>query len=678
MKRIEDIRPGKKRTLKKTELEISEPVFSADDFYAEAPSLPLAELEMPAPTFRKNERSNRVKVGWLVFALAIIVISFFCGFELIKIKAKISDNIKGLNSSFSALTDAMSKKDFAALGSQIKTLNQKTTDSVIDLQSVGQDVYAMNLLYPKGKSSKITGEVDTIRGAHLLVGSFDQILNFDSASDPTPSGSDYLTKINDYLSNFNQILSVAPKKIKLAKFYSHEAIALNSSLLPEQYPVSEQKTIANLQKFSTTSADFFDYLSEVPNNMSDALTFTGGKKSYLVLFQNNAEIRPGGGFIGSFARLDLNNGKAMALDFETNIYSLDKSFVNAGNVITPPSEFQFLTTAWAMRDSNVYADYAKSSEKVAWFYQQESGKKVDGVIAIDTTLFRNLLKIVGPINMPEYNMVVTDQNFLSEVQYQVEIGYYQNDQNKVTNQPKKILADMMPKFFSAMTKNSQVQSSVGKEIIKAISEKHFMIYLTNPSVEDLVDGIGLSGKIHDTSGDYLYLSDANIGGLKSSLNIAETVNQNIEIDNTGKAKESLTILRKHSGSYEWPDGENVNFLRIMLPLATGIDSQNLKPEVLFGKTSVSYWQNTKPGETSKSEVNYHRDQAVDLASDIFDYQISIQKQPGIESFNWNLYLVYPQGWKPQNVDGYDEKNRQIYLSQTISKDSVFRLRFVRD
>ncbi|MCX6810968.1 MAG: DUF4012 domain-containing protein [Candidatus Berkelbacteria bacterium] len=678
MRKIEDIRPGRRRPTEKTEPEVTGPVFSAEDFFAEAPSLPVIEPEKSQPALRRSRNPRKVMVGWLTFVLITISICFFCGFELLKAKTIISNNISSLNSNFSSLTEAMSKKDFAALGGQIKNLNQKTTDSVIILQSTGQDVYVMNFLYPKGKSSSVTGMIDTLRGVQMLTSSFDQILNFETVNSSSQTSTDYLAKINNYLLGFNQIISAAPAKIKNAKLFSHEAKNLNLSLNKSSFPASEQKSIESLQKFSTTSADFFDYLSTVPENLSEALSISGGKKSYLVLFLNNTEIRPGGGFIGSFARLDLENGQATVLDFETNIFTLDKAFIAAGNKIPPPSEISVLTQNWTMRDANVYPDYAKSSDKVAWFYQQETGKKVDGVISIDTTLFRNLLKIVGPIEMPEYKMTVTDQNFLSDVQYQVEIGYFQNKANWSENEPKKILSDMMPKFMSAMTRDGDVESKVGKEVLKAAIEKHFMVYSTNNSVADLLDGIGVSGKVHDSNGDYLYLSDSNLGGNKSSLNIVETVNQKINIDNDGNAAEKLTILRKHTGSYEWPDGENKNYLNILLPLSTVVDTKNLSTKVESGKTSVAYWQNTKPGETSQFEVEYHRDKAVDLSQKTFEYQITIQKQPGVENLNWNLYLVYPFGWKPQNVEGYDVNNRQIFLSEKIFKDTVFRLRFIHD
>jgi len=695
MRRIEDIKLVKKRTQEKAPLE--SPSFSAEEFLAEAPSPPVIEPELSVPEFPVDKKSRRrFPFGWVLFFLIVIAITAFCGFELVKAKAKISSNISGLNSDFSDLTDSISKKDFAAIDGKIETLNSSTTSALLTLQSVGQDVYVLNLLYPKGKSSNITGMVDSARSAHLLTSSFKKVFDI-NFSKSTGGGTSYLDSINGYLSGIGNYLRLAPTNLKDASFSGHLAKSMTAGLDPLTFPASEQKSVKNLQKFSTTSSDFFDYLSNTSGDLSSALALNGGKKSYLILFLNNAELRPGGGFIGSFARLDLENGRATKLDFEKNIYTLDKSFITAGNNIEPPPEYKTITNAWSMKDSNVYGDFEESAKKVAWFYQQETGNSVDGVFALDTTLFRNLLKSTGPINMPEYNLVVTDQNFLSDVQYQVEIGYYKDQTNWAENQPKKILADMMPKFLSAMTKNSRTEKSIAQDLFRGVSEKHLLAFSANSNIEDLIDGIGASGKIHDSSGDYLYLSDANIGGMKSSLNIAETVSQNVEIKDGGSVAEKISIKREHKGSLAWPDGVNNNFLKIYLPLAAKVDevkfvSGNFSPMsdpaipqpapysvgTQNGKSFVSFWQNTKPGESSESQVSFVRNMAVNFSSDSFDWQITVQKQPGVESYNWNLYLVYPKGWKPQNVEGYDAKKRQIYLSEVISKDSVFRLRFIRD
>ena len=107
------------------------------------------------------------------------------------------------------------------------------------------------------------------------------------------------------------------------------------------------------------------------------------------------------------------------------------------------------------------------------------------------------------------------------------------------------------------------------------------------------------------------------------------------------------------------------------------EEEKYSSDLEFGKTVVGFWQNTKPGEQSQSTITFVRENAIQTGNDQFDYQITIQKQPGVEKFNWALYLVYPEGWKPQNVENYDAKNHQIFLKEEIRRDQVFRLRFIR-
>jgi hypothetical protein len=295
--------------------------------------------------------------------------------------------------------------------------------------------------------------------------------------------------------------------------------------------------------------------------------------------------------------------------------------------------------------------------------------------------------------MSEYNLTVTSENFLRDVQYQVEVGYFENKDNWSENQPKKILSDMLPVFMEKIFSDKNRQKQSLSQLIKAIDEKHFIAYFENTKIQDLVSGINMAGKIRNVNGDYIMVSDANIGGLKSSLNIAQTYLHNVEIDDQGNASEKLSIIRKHKGSYEWPDGENKNYIKVFLPLSSEIekvdfisgnnirksaDGQNEFTKASeFGKSVVSFWQNTLPGSDSQSDIYYRRPTAVSLGDDVVTYNITLQKQPGIDSFSYNLKLKYPADWRPINVENYDENNHNIILNFSIEKDTSFSIKFVR-
>ena len=685
MRRIEDIRPAKQKVKSRIIEEPQEIINSAEEFLAEVTSMPIVEPEITPSDLRTFKMSGRL-IGQFIFGILVfIAISVFCYISVVEAKHKINKNFISLSSGFSEFSDSISSRDLSALASGIAEMDKKTTESLLLLQATGQDIYSLNLLYPKKQASKVTMSVDMLRSAHLLTASFDKVTSRGRSNKAVAADNSYLAALNNYLYEIENYFETLPENLDYAIYSSSQAKVLTDSFDAQKFSGAELSAAQNLSKLSNLSSGFFSYFSELSNDLKSELAING-KKSYLILFLNNTELRFGGGFIGSFAKLDLENGKATKLDFEKNIYNLDTAYLAAGNKKPLPPEFggTFLT----MRDSNFSPDFAESSKNVMDMYQKESGNKVDGVFALDTTFFRDLLKVSGPIAMPEYGLTISDKNFLSDVQYQVEIAYFQDKSNKTENQPKKILADMMPKLIHSLTDNSKAEKRLAKEISKAIGEKHLMFYFNNQKVEELIGGVNAGGAIHDGSGDYLYVANANIGGKKSSLNIAEKITQEVEIKADGSVSEKLEILRKHNGSYEWPDDVNRNFVKLYLPLTAKINSitstdpsylgpgASTKASVSNGKSIVSYWQTTAPGETSGAKILYSRE--IKISGDNFVYPIEIQKQPGVESFEWDLKLTFPEGYKPENVEGYDAVNRVLHLSEVIRGDSVFTLRFIRD
>jgi len=136
--------------------------------------------------------------------------------------------------------------------------------------------------------------------------------------------------------------------------------------------------------------------------------------NYLILFQNNNELRSSGGFIGSFAEVEVKGGRPGSIDFGTNIYKLDEPFA-AQVVVPPPAPLLRITGGrWTLRDSNWAADFPQAAEQILWFYEREWGMagketRLDGVIALTTTVIEELLRLTDPIEMPAYTTTLTRQ-----------------------------------------------------------------------------------------------------------------------------------------------------------------------------------------------------------------------------------------------------------------------------
>src|SRR3989344_7519944 len=78
-----------------------------------------------------------------------------------------------------------------------------------------------------------------------------------------------------------------------------------------------------------------------------------GPRKYLFLFQNNHELRATGGFIGSYALLDINDGVVRRF-FVDGIFNPDGQLKEK---IVPPKPIQKISASWSLHDSNWFPDF---------------------------------------------------------------------------------------------------------------------------------------------------------------------------------------------------------------------------------------------------------------------------------------------------------------------------------
>lgn len=370
---------------------------------------------------------------------------------------------------------------------------------------------------------------------------------------------------------------------------------------------------------------FFSY--KTTQGKTDALRmFSSGK--YLVLFQNNAELRPAGGFIGSFAVITFRNFQIEKIDFNANIYTLDQKYVTENKIPAPEQMVEIWPKAtWSMRDSNFAVSFPEAAQKVEWFYNQETGDQVDGVIALNASVIRDLMTRTGPVKLGN-DTEITAENFFTEINTAVEKDYYSDTTNWTENQPKEVLAEMMPIVFNKALAQNKIE--LGKFFLSKLKEKQILFYTNNAETERAILAENWGGAVRDSSGDYLQVNNANIGGAKSSLNIKESVNYDVNSGNEGLLAD-LTLIRSHTGTNIWPDGVNRNWNQILTPKGSviqvaelnGIDIlKDIKVGEEAGKTVFGLWINTAPGASNVLNLKYI------LPISGSDYQLLAQKQSG--------------------------------------------------
>lgn len=416
-----------------------------------------------------------------------------------------------------------------------------------------------------------------------------------------------------------------------------------------------------------------------------------GEKSLLFIFENNNELRPTGGFIGTFGNLKIKNGQISKIHI-SSVYDLDGQL---SEKIRPPTPILNVNSRWFMRDSNWFSDFKESAKKVSQFYEKEGGETPDIVVALTPNLIVDLLKITGPVNLPKYNLTLDFENFIEQTQ----IASSNSENQNSPNSPKQILADFFSIFIQKLSELPDRDWIVAIESLQnSLTSKQLLAYAKSLNIQQQLEAFNWAGRILDTDGDFLQIVSANLGGSKTDLFIQQTANLKVSVDENGNLINELSVQRKNT----LPDFEyskNLSYIRIYTPLGSqllanegfdfkSIDSigqKNIKTDadvlelekksvrdvvsgttigIESGKTVFGNWLEVKGGQTKIFKLTYKLPFKL---GEIDKYSLLIQKQAGSLSMPLNFVLEFPNRklhWlnsQPEKVrDEYIEKN--IYLN----------------
>jgi hypothetical protein len=306
------------------------------------------------------------------------------------------------------------------------------------------------------------------------------------------------------------------------------------------------------------------------------LTLVGHEQMqrYLIVFQNNNELRPTGGFIGSYAEITVDEGEIISMHVpQGGSYDLQGSLdVNTQSprplsVVNPKFEFQ---------DGNFFTHFPDSAEQLEWLYQHSGKATVDGVIAINAEFIQELLQITGPIWLEEYNQDITYENFVDVAQYEAEIG-----QDKENNTPKRLITTLTPKVVDRLMHLEDVSlSRLFKVLLKNLDTRNILVHFNDQSLQKAASAHRWTGELLTTQGDYLQLVTTNVAGGKSDAFIEDDIFVDTTIHDSGEVTQTVILTRKHTGSTDDPLGgvKHNDFLRVYVPLgATLLSAEGFEP-----------------------------------------------------------------------------------------------------
>lgn len=400
---------------------------------------------------------------------------------------------------------------------------------------------------------------------------------------------------------------------------------------------------------------------------------------YLVLFQNNMELRPTGGFIGSFALVTFKEGRIIDLNV-SDVYTADGQLKG---YVEPPSPIKkYLGEAnWFLRDSNWDPDFPSSATTAEWFLEKEIGESVDGVIAVDLEFARGLMKEIGPIYLSDFGKEIDSDNLYEITQYEVEKDFFPGSQKKATFLTA-LARELMNELIN-MPANKYID--IGKAISTSLDEKHIQVFLHNKSAQRAFADLGWDGGVYQPTcsgncyADWLGIVDANVGVNKANYFITRSSTLNVTM-NEGEIVKELTVLIENSASPALGNGAIYkSYLRVLVPQKSYFSDINIfasnekefvAPEVkeVRGRKEAGVFVEIKPGHSKR--ITFSWKEKIDLSFETpGEYRLYWRKQAGTISDQISTNFILPSV-----VSTYGQE----HLSLTDEGVLVYNTKLARD
>jgi len=473
-----------------------------------------------------------------------------------------------------------------------------------------------------------------------------------------------------------QLITAIDKNLQTVRLDLETLTQKIPSFLP--FSNSAKTQIKQINIYLKQTAQFLPYL----NNIFAKNT----TKKYLLLFANNRELRPGGGFIGSFGIVIFKNLTLQDLQIY-DVYDADGQLT--AHIEPPRAIAQYLKQPhWFLRDSAFSPDFLENYAQAKFFLEKEMNlTNFSGAFLLTTNAIENILEAFGEVYLPTFQEKVNSRNFYLKAQTYAESNFFPGSLQKKS-------------FLVALSRQLLLnleQVSLKKLLMqskKSLDEKQLVIYFDESALQEMIDSLYWSGRLikpqcivqtNNCIVDFLFPIDANLGVNKANYYIYRSINLKTTINQEGKINHILDLQFKNESQADvFPGGSYFNYFQVYLPqnsllkritkndvLVEEYDEKNLDFKIIGFPVEV------KPQQTVDLRLEYELTQTFTKGKGI--YQLIVQKQIGSNnndfglSFNLakNFYIIN-QNFSPL------VKDNQIVYNTNLVADKIFISELIKE
>jgi hypothetical protein len=400
-----------------------------------------------------------------------------------------------------------------------------------------------------------------------------------------------------------------------------------------------------------------DTLVAVPDRLSNLLGFQE-QKVYLLLSQNNDELRPTGGWIGAYGVLVVKRGAIVAYEFHSSYSPLLKPPKAECPGENPTWWIQLMEPVWSCFYAQWTADFPTLAGQVKWFYENGGNAyaPIDGIIALDLTGIETLLAALGPVEVSDYEELIDAQNMRSR---------FYNYRSRQVEGEEEIHKTFLASLSNVVTNNLNGASpeqmvAILEALARMLREKHLLLSFDDPDLAAWVAELGGDGTINPTTDDYLFVVDSSLIG-KVYHSIEESIEYEVRINREGDLTGQVTldwffppdaveadpaIAYQYAGTDQSPNFGDM--ARVYIPQGSvwvGTKGNNSPTQFAEegGKLMLGNWNVVALGEHKQIRHDYIVPARIEKIDGRSYYRLTVQKQPGTQAHPLKVKVILPEG-----------------------------------
>ncbi|MBK7897744.1 MAG: DUF4012 domain-containing protein [Candidatus Promineifilaceae bacterium] len=314
-----------------------------------------------------------------------------------------------------------------------------------------------------------------------------------------------------------------------------------------EFPAQLQPLFAQADEWLPIAQDSLTVVQILPEIMG-----VNGRRTYLLLAQNEDELRATGGYISGVGTLTLENGDIQSLSFQNaDQFDVQNLVQNSDLYDYPPQPLYEIMKSeyFLLRDTNYWPDFPYSAQQAMELYQRvEPTPAIDGVIAIDQEFIRLLVEATGPVTVPDTGEVINAQNSIQSFRnsFNAQEGqtfneWYQNRKAFLTTFSAAILEKVQGNF-GAIDPITLI-----KNVHRAFASRHLQLYMVDAQETAVLNQLNWDGRLENPTGqDFLLVLDTNMGFNKTNMHIQRTTHYQVTLNADGSGQAGLTLDYNHT------------------------------------------------------------------------------------------------------------------------------------